>query len=154
MTPPPVPIAAENTYTNVGGTSRPIITEDVEIKGELSFSGELEFHGRFEGSIESEGSITIGQNAIIKGGISANSADIAGKMQGNVTTTGRVHLRPEAMIYGDIKASVVVVEEGATVDGRIITNTTEKAQPDFSNIFTRLQSRKRPASSGSTFGEE
>lgn len=150
---PAVPVASDN-YSSVGGSNRPVITEDVEIKGELSFSGELEFNGRFDGVIDSEGSITVGQSAIIKGNITANSADIAGKMQGNVTSAGRVHLRPEAMIYGDIKASVVVVEEGATVDGRIITSTVEKTAPDFSNIFTRLSNRKRGHVNGAASEDE
>lgn len=127
-------------YSSVGGGVRPVITEDVEIKGELAFSGELEFNGRFEGQLKSGGSLTVGESAMIKGTINAESAIIAGKIQGDVTAVARVHLRPEAMVFGDIKAKVIVIEEGALVDGKILITDTDRPTPDFENIFSRVTS--------------
>jgi len=137
-------------YSSIGGGTRPVITEDVEIKGELAFSGELEFNGRFEGTLESDGSLLVGEKAIIKGNVGAESAVISGKIQGDVKATGRIHLRAEAMIYGDIRAYAIVIEEGASVDGKVVTTQTEKAAPDFSTIFTRLTNKPKGKSSSHT----
>ncbi len=135
--------AAQETYSAFGGNPHPVITEDVEICGELAFSGELEFNGRFEGSLESDGILHVGQAAIIKGGITAESAVIAGKVQGDVRVTGKVHLRSSAVILGNVDASIVSIEEGAQVQGKVVTSASEKALPDFSSIFTRLTGGKK-----------
>jgi cytoskeletal protein CcmA (bactofilin family) len=136
------------SYASPAQGSHPIITEDVEIRGEITFTGRLEFNGRFEGTLDSGGELIVGEEALIKGSIHVETADIAGKIQGDVATTGRVRLRPEAIIHGDIKAGVVVVEEGAIVEGRITTSQPDRPAPDFSNIFTRLTrtegSKRRP----------
>jgi len=125
-------------YANSSRAAHPIITEDVEIRGEITFSGRLEFNGRFEGTLESGGELIVGESAVIKGTVQVETADVAGKIMGDVITTGRVHLRPEAMIYGDVKAGVIVVEEGAIVDGKISIAQPDRPAPDFANIFSRL----------------
>jgi cytoskeletal protein CcmA (bactofilin family) len=134
------PSYSSEKYSSVGGSVRPVITEDVEIKGELAFSGELEFNGRFEGQLKSGGSLTVGESALIKGTLNAESAVIAGKIQGDITATGKIHLRPEAMVFGDIRAKVIVIEEGALVDGKILITDTDRPSPDFDNMFSRVSS--------------
>gem|GEM_PF-1303453 len=136
--------AGSDTYSAIG-TGRPVITEDVEIKGELAFSGELEFNGRFEGTLDSDGSLIVGEKAVIKGDIGAETAIVAGKVQGDIKTLNKVHLRPDAMVYGDIQAGTVVVDEGAVVEGKITTTTNERGAPDFNNIFSRLVGGKPSA---------
>ncbi len=139
----PQPVTHQDAYAAVGGATRPIITEDVEVKGELAFSGELELNGRFEGTLESDGALTVGPKAVIKGTITAESVVMAGKLQGDVTASGRVHLRPDAMVFGNITAGVIVIEEGATVEGKIITNQSNRETPDFGNVFTKLAPRQK-----------
>lgn len=131
-------IPATSSYPAASRAEHPVITEDVEIRGEITFSGRLEFNGRFEGNLDSGGELIVGESAVIKGTVNVETADIAGKIQGDVVTSGRVHLRPEAMIYGDVKAGVIVVEEGAIVEGKISTTQPDRPAPDFANIFSRL----------------
>ena len=56
-TPSPSHSSENENYTAIGEVSCPLITEDVELKGELAFSGELKFNGRFEGTLDSSGAI-------------------------------------------------------------------------------------------------
>lgn len=139
------------SYASPARPSHPVITEDVEIRGEITFSGRLEFNGRFEGTLSSGGELIVGESAVVKGTIEVETADIAGKIMGDVITSGRVHLRPEAMIYGDVKAGVIVVEEGAIVEGKISTAQPDRPSPDFSNIFSRLA--KGDGAKSRRFGE-
>lgn len=135
---PTADVSAGSPYASPSRPSHPIITEDVEIRGEITFSGRLEFNGRFEGNLSSGGELIVGESAVVKGTVEVETADIAGKIMGDVITSGRVHLRPEAMIYGDVKAGVIVVEEGAIVEGKLSTAQPDRPAPDFANIFTRL----------------
>ena len=137
-TSPAPEVPTPSPYDSPSRTAHPIITEDVEIRGEITFSGRLEFNGRFEGTLDSGGELIVGESAVVKGTVQVETADIAGKIMGDVITTGRVHLRPEAMIYGDVKAGVIVVEEGAIVDGKISITQPDRPAPDFANIFSRL----------------
>jgi len=118
--------------------SHPIITHDVEIKGELAFSGELEFNGRFEGQLKSGGTISFGEASIVKGSINAESVIIAGKILGDVTASNKIHLRPEATVIGNLKAKLIVIEEGAFLDGKVLISDTDRTPPDFENIFSRI----------------
>lgn len=131
-------VAPVETYSSIGSQC-PLITEDVELKGELAFTGELEFNGRFEGTLDSDGAITVGDRAIIKGNINAASAVVSGKIQGNIITTGKVHVRANAIIHGDIQATVIEIEEGASVNGKLVIKN-DRETPNFGNIFTRLNS--------------
>lgn len=132
------PVTHVETYSSIGSQC-PLITEDVELKGELAFTGELEFNGRFEGTLDSDGAITVGERAIIKGNINASSAIISGKIQGNIIATGKVHVRSNAIVHGDIQATVIEIEEGASVNGKLSIKN-DRETPNFGNIFTRLNS--------------
>ncbi|MEZ5405721.1 MAG: polymer-forming cytoskeletal protein [Verrucomicrobiia bacterium] len=133
----PTSVTPTETYSSIGGSQSPIITEDVELKGELAFTGELEFNGRFEGTLDSDGALTIGDRAIIKGNINASSAIVSGKVQGNIVVTGKAHIQSNAIIHGDIQASTIEIEEGASVNGKLTTKG-DRETPNFNNIFTRL----------------
>jgi len=136
-----IPFSESESYDPSNSVS-PLITEDVEIRGDLAFGTQLEFNGRFEGCITSEGYLVIGEAALVKGNITAGSAVIAGKIQGEITVADKIHLKAEAVIHGDIKASTVTIEDGAYVSGKIVTAPTERSEVDFSNIFMRILSKK------------
>jgi cytoskeletal protein CcmA (bactofilin family) len=124
--------------SSVGRSSGPVITENVEIRGEMSFAGELTFNGRFEGDINAEGHLTIGEQALIKGNVLAGSADIGGKISGSVLASGQVHLQAQAVILGDVTAESVSIEQGAFVKGKVTTTQTAQSSDDFSHLFQRL----------------
>lgn len=130
--------------------AHPIITEDVEIRGNLNFSGRLEFNGRLEGDLSSNGELIMGENAFIKGTVEAETADVAGKIQGDVITEGRVRIRPEAMIYGTVMGGSVAIDEGAVIEGTVMTHKPDRPAPDFSYIFDRLSRREDSAATEST----
>jgi cytoskeletal protein CcmA (bactofilin family) len=143
------PVTPTETYSTIGGSQSPIITEDVELKGELAFTGELEFNGRFEGTLDSDGALTIGERAVIKGNINASSAVVSGKVQGNIVVSGKAQIRSNAIIHGDIQASTIEIEEGASVNGKLTTKG-DRETPNFNNIFTRLGGSNSRSSKGSS----
>ena len=60
-----------------------IISSDVVIKGNVTTSGEVHLDGTIEGDIKSN-SLTVGENATVKGEITADDVVIKGKVNGSV----------------------------------------------------------------------
>jgi cytoskeletal protein CcmA (bactofilin family) len=98
--------------------SKNSLSSDVEIKGSIKFQNDLTIDGKVEGEILSPGVLTVGENAEINGEIKTKSVTIHGKVKGNVTVEERCELRARAQLIGDLKATRLVIEEGATFVGR------------------------------------
>jgi cytoskeletal protein CcmA (bactofilin family) len=110
-----------------------ILSSDVEIKGSLKFQNELTIDGKIEGEITSSGVLTVGENAEIKGEIKTKSVTVLGKVHGNITVEERCELKSHATLYGDLKATRLVIEEGATFVGKseVTPNKVAMRQPEI-----------------------
>jgi len=104
-----------------------LLSADVEIKGSIKFQNELTIDGKVEGEIHSTGTLTVGENAEIRGEIKTKSATVLGKVYGNITVDERCELKARAVLHGDLKASRLVIEEGATFVGRSEVNPVKGA---------------------------
>jgi cytoskeletal protein CcmA (bactofilin family) len=102
--------------------SKNTLNSDVDIKGTLRFSGELTFDGKLEGEIQSEGTLNLGDNAVVKGNITANSVVVRGKVNGNVTAKEKIDIKTKTELFGDIRASRLVMEEGVIFVGQTEVN--------------------------------
>jgi cytoskeletal protein CcmA (bactofilin family) len=114
-----------NTMAN---TSKNLLNADVEIRGSLKCTGELSFDGKVEGDLATDGALEIGENALVKGNISAASAVIRGKINGNAAAKDKLELKSRTELVGDIRAAKLVIEEGVTFVGRAEINPS-KAVP-------------------------
>jgi cytoskeletal protein CcmA (bactofilin family) len=94
-----------------------VLSSDTKFKGSLSFERSLKIEGEFEGEITSSGILYVGKDAKIKAEIKVGSIYIDGAVTGNVTASDKVELRSASKLLGDIKASRLVVEEGAIFVG-------------------------------------
>ena len=104
-----------------------LLSADVEIKGSIKFQNELTIDGKVEGEIHSTGTLTVGENAEIRGEIKTKSATVLGKVYGNISVDERCELKARAVLHGDLKASRLVIEEGATFVGRSEVNPVKGA---------------------------
>jgi cytoskeletal protein CcmA (bactofilin family) len=102
--------------------SKNVLNSDVELKGTLRFSGELTFDGKLEGDIQSEGTLNLGDNAVVKGNITANSVMLRGKVNGNVTAKEKIDIKTKTEMFGDVRAARLVMEEGVTFVGQTEVN--------------------------------
>ena len=114
-------------------TSKNILSSDVEIKGSLKFQNELTIDGKIEGEIISSGVLTVGENAEIKGEIKTKSVTVLGKVHGNITVEERCELKSHAVLHGDLKATRLVIEDGATFVGKseVTPNKVAMRQPEI-----------------------
>lgn len=114
-------MAANSTFS-VFGT-------DVVIKGDVTASADLHVDGRVEGDITCA-SLVQGEGSEIVGGVTAESARLAGRVNGSIKARELVILK-SAVIEGDVHYDALTIEQGAQVDGRFAPNArqTVKAVP-------------------------
>lgn len=95
-----------------------VLSSGIEITGSIRFSNDMIIDGKIEGEITSDkGRVTIGENAVIKGDVTAGEVKIYGKVEGKITSE-RCELKDKSKINGDIKSKVFSMEEGAQLSGR------------------------------------
>ena len=107
--------------------SKNVLNSDVELKGTLKFSGELTFDGKLEGDINSEGSLQLGDNAVVRGNILAQSVTVRGKVNGNISAKDKIDIKSKTELFGDIRSPKLVIEEGVTFVGKTEVNPNKVA---------------------------
>lgn len=122
--PSPAPSAAPaSAQRPAAGSTRNVLSSDVEIKGIVKFTNDLVVDGKIEGEISSSGNLTIGENARIKAEIKTGTVVVYGKVHGNIAVTERVELKASAEVVGDIKAKTLSIEAGAIFVGKSTVGT-------------------------------
>jgi cytoskeletal protein CcmA (bactofilin family) len=101
-----------------GGAAKNVLANDVEIKGTIKFENELIFDGKIEGEIISEGALVIGKNAEVRGEVKTKAVTVHGTVFGNITVTEKAELKASSQLTGDLKATRIIIEEGATFIGK------------------------------------
>jgi cytoskeletal protein CcmA (bactofilin family) len=104
------------------------IPADIEIIGTLKLPGERVVTCRVDGEIHSPSTVIIPAENRVKARIKAESAVIFGTVEGDIQVTGRAVLKSSSTLHGDIRAARVLVEEGATFNGKSHVNA-KSAEP-------------------------
>jgi cytoskeletal protein CcmA (bactofilin family) len=96
-----------------------ILGPTLRIKGELSASEDLVIHGQIEGSVGPAPRVTIGPEAHVKAGVTADVIVVEGRVEGDLKAQVSIAVRPKANVRGNLEAPVVNIAEGATFNGGI-----------------------------------
>jgi len=97
-----------------------ILDVDARMQGTIVFKDpvNLRINGTFEGKLETLGNLTVGENANVQADILGEKIVIAGKVTGNLSATESISLVSPAVIQGDVRTPVLIMGEGAILDGR------------------------------------
>jgi cytoskeletal protein CcmA (bactofilin family) len=113
-----------------------ILGPTLRFKGELSAGEDLVIHGQVEGTVGPAPRVTIGPEAHVKAGVTADVIVVEGKVEGDLKAQTSVSVRPKANVRGNLEAPVVNIAEGATFNGGI---KMEPAAADASSAPGRLR---------------
>ena len=103
------------------------IGESVTVRGDVVSSADLIIDGQVQGTIElGDHELTIGESASVTADLSAKAVIISGKVKGNVLGMLRVELKKTSTVEGDVTAPKFVMEEGASISGKIDTGDRRK----------------------------
>jgi len=103
-----------------GGQEFPtILGPDASFKGELSFEKGMRLMGRFEGKVNTPGRLHVAKEAKMSADVEAGAIIVEGEVQGNLSANDRIELKQSARYEGDLRASKLVVDEGAVFSGHV-----------------------------------
>ncbi len=90
------------------------------IKGDLTVKGLVRFDGDIDGNLETSGNIIIGEQARIRGNVTAKSAIINGIVLGDIVAPDGVRLFSTSAIIGDVVSRKIYLEEKAFLQGKCV----------------------------------
>ena len=96
-----------------------------KINGKLHFDGQATIDGEVEGEVIAQGHVTVGQQATIKGKISAASITVQGKVIADVQADKRLEVQPPGSVVGDVTTQSLVIGDGAVLEGHVSMKKTE-----------------------------
>jgi cytoskeletal protein CcmA (bactofilin family) len=96
-----------------------IIGPDASFKGELNFEKGLRLQGRFDGKITTAGRLHVAKEARMQADVDAGAIVVEGDVKGNINANDRVELKQTCRYEGDLRASKLVVDEGAVFNGHV-----------------------------------
>lgn len=101
-------------------------------QGKLHFQGAVRIDGNFQGEVVSDGTLVVGQEAVVEGQIKVGQLVLSGNIQGEVEAKSKVVLHKTANLQGNIRTPVLVVEEGAVLEGQLLMGSLDAAPKESS----------------------
>ncbi len=121
-----------------------VLGKDVTFKGIVHFHSTVQLDSSIEGEIHAKGMLVIGENAIIRGTIIAETIVTRGKIHGNITASGKIQLLKPGVLLGDISTPSFSMEEGSFFKGSIdmgshpVVDELEQSPMVYSEMTPRL----------------
>lgn len=125
------------------GGSGTTVGANVVLTGTIKDVNDIIVHGKVEGEVISERSVFIGDNAMIKGPVSAQIITISGKVKGAVTGNDKIELTPSAKVYGSITTKDLVIQSGAVFVGKSMMPDHESENKDMEESDSDKKSDKK-----------
>lgn len=107
------------------GSTFSVLGSDISLKGDIVASADLHIDGSVVGDIACA-SLVQGESSVIEGGVTAESARLAGKVTGSISARELIILKT-ARIDGDVRYDALTIEQGAQVEGRFSPSDKQPA---------------------------
>jgi len=98
------------------------------IKGELEFAHSFRIDGNLEGTIRSRSELVVGEGGVVDGEIEVARCMVGGQVRGIVRASEQVVLHGSARVWAEIHTPVLVMEEGAFLEGKVEMEGSRKAR--------------------------
>ena len=109
--------------TSSGSGLTAFIDRGSEFEGKLSFKDTVRIDGRFVGEISSENTLIVGESGEIEAKIRSQVVEVSGVVTGDVVAARKLILHKTARLEGNVETAALVVEEGASLNGRLTMTT-------------------------------
>lgn len=128
-----------------------VLGPDASFKGEMTFEKGMRLQGRFEGKIATPGRLHVAREAKLQADVEAGAIIVEGEVKGNLNASDRIELKQSAHYEGDLRASKLVVDEGAVFSGHVtvgpeaVKNRPSGAQPSRPQSIAPSVPQNQPA---------
>ena len=106
-----------------------VVGPSVNVEGDFASEGNIVVQGTVSGSVKTSKLLTVEQGAKIFANVHAGNAMVSGSIKGNIKIDDRLDLSSTAQIGGDVMCSVLSVEAGALIHGKITMSGVEIENP-------------------------
>lgn len=89
------------------------LVEGAKLIGELITDSSIRIDGEVQGNITCAGKVLLGENAVIKGNLNCNEADIEGRITGDLKVEALLTLREKSKVEGNINTNKIEIHQGA-----------------------------------------
>jgi len=120
---------AENRPAGLPADLGAYLGPGTKINGKLHFDGPATIEGEVEGEIIAQANVTIGQQATVKGKLSAASILVHGKVLADVQAEKKIEIQPPGSVVGDIVTQSVVIGDGAILEGHVSMKKEGRVPP-------------------------
>ncbi len=113
------PVASTSSAGGGGGFGNltAFIDQGSEFEGKLSFRDTVRIDGSFSGEISSDNTLIVGESGQIMATIHSVCVVISGLVEGDIHASEQIVLHKTAVVNGDLDSPMVVMEEGAQLNG-------------------------------------
>lgn len=95
------------------------VGKSIRVKGEVISGEDLTIDGHVDGPVICDGcAITIGATATVKGDVIARDITVFGRTSGQLVASEVIDIRLEATVTGRLVSKRLILNEGASVNGR------------------------------------
>jgi cytoskeletal protein CcmA (bactofilin family) len=109
------------------GDKTTLIDTQADVEGTLK-GKDAQILGRFKGEVVLSGRVFIGESSRVEAKVAADSAEIAGEFKGEVKARS-VTLTEKARVQGSVDAQVLIVRDGAQMNGAVSSGGAAKVKP-------------------------
>jgi cytoskeletal protein CcmA (bactofilin family) len=94
-----------------------LLAKGVVLRGEIHVEGTVRIDGCLDGEIQTKGQVIIGEEGLVQGTITAGTVISSGRIKAKVMAVERVQLMKTATLIGEVLTPVLIMEEGAKLQG-------------------------------------
>jgi cytoskeletal protein CcmA (bactofilin family) len=87
-------------------------------EGKLNVEHTLRIDGKFTGDINTTDTLIVGKEGSVDGNVEAKMLIVGGKLSGTAKIKDKIVLETKSEFQGEMKTTRLVIDEGATFDGR------------------------------------
>ena len=91
------------------------------ITGDLKLEGFTRVDGDIYGNLETTGKLIIGENARVRGSLTAKSVIVIGIVEGDILAPDGVHLFSSAVVLGDVISRKIKADEKVVIEGYCVS---------------------------------
>jgi cytoskeletal protein CcmA (bactofilin family) len=99
---------------------------DAEVSGKLSFAEATRVEGKLKGEVRAS-LLVVGPQGVVHATVRADKLVVLGEVRGDVQGATRVEVCAGGKLYGDVETQSLVIQEGATFEGRSRMRGTAEA---------------------------
>jgi cytoskeletal protein CcmA (bactofilin family) len=100
-----------------------------KINGKLNFDAPVTIEGEVEGEIVAQANVTVGQQATVKGKITAAAILVQGKVMADVQVEKKLEIQPPGSVIGDVNAQSLIIGDGAILEGHVTMKKEGRVLP-------------------------